>query len=167
MSIPITRPLSLLHVDFDALYARHLGRHSQFGINLGHLTALFGLWFGVYATLYEAILIVALALSYLACVASSAPYRVVVATAIFMALFVASVLALPRLPAWTMLAFFAMAPLFYKVQSWNHKIWTTAADMTEFNRRFPPGGAMNFILLIYEVPICINYLVFRREDWRR
>ena len=49
MSTQTTQPLSLLHVDFDDLYARHLGRHSQFGINVGHLVALYGLWFGVYA----------------------------------------------------------------------------------------------------------------------
>ena len=64
------------------------------------------------------------------------------ATAAFLAIFVASVLALPRLPGWTILAFLLMVPVFYKVQSWNHKIWTIAADMTELNRRFPPGRTL-------------------------
>ena len=41
MSVETVRPLSLLHVDFDGLYVRHLGRHSQFGINVNHLLALF------------------------------------------------------------------------------------------------------------------------------
>ena len=87
MSTQTTQPLSLLHVDFNDLYARHLGRHSQFGINVGHLAALYGLWFGVYATLYQAVLvlgvptgwliIVALAVTYLAIVAINAPYHVV------------------------------------------------------------------------------------------
>ena len=177
MSTETTQPLSLLHVDFDDLYARHLGRHSQFGINVGHLLSLYGLWFGVYAALYQAVLIlgvpagwliiVALAATYLAIVAINAPYRVDLATAAFLAIFVASVLALPRLPGWTIPAFLIMVPVFYKVQSWNHKIWTTAADMTEFNKRFPPGRSLNNILLLYEVPICLNYLVFRRPDWRR
>ena len=58
-------------------------------------------------------------------------------------------------------------PISYKVQAWSHKIWTAAADMSEFNKRFPPGRDLNLILLIYEVPICLNYLVFRRQDWRR
>ena len=80
-----------------------------------------------------------------------------------MAFFVASVLALPRLPGWSILAFLAMIPVFYKFQAWNHKIWTVAADMTEFNKRFPPGRTLNLILLIYEVPICLNYLIFRRQ----
>ncbi len=176
MSIEATRPLSLLHVDFNDLYARHLGRHSQFGINVAHLGALYGLWFGVYAVIYEAVLlldlpaawliVVALALAYLALVVINAPARVSLATAVFLAFFVASVLALPRLPSWSILAFGLLVPVFYKLQSWSHKIWTVAADMTEFNKRFPPGRTLSSILLIYEVPICLNYLMFRRQDWR-
>lgn len=106
MSTQTTQPLSLLAVDFGDLYTRHLGRHSQIGINVGHLVALYGLWFGVYAALYEAILlaglpagwviIVALAAIYLALVAINAPYHVCIVTTIFMAVFVASVLALRR-----------------------------------------------------------------------
>jgi len=177
MSTQATQPLNLLHIDFNDLYARHLGRHSQFGINVGHLVSLYGLWFGVYAALYQAVLmlgvpsgwliIVALAATYLAIVAVNAPFPVDLATAAFLAVFVASVLSLPRLPGWSIPAFLIMAPVFYKVQSWNHKIWTTAADMTEFNKRFPPGPSLNKILLLYEVPICLYYLVFRRPDWRR
>jgi hypothetical protein len=177
MSTQTHQPLSLRHVDFDELYARHLGRHSQIGINVAHLAALYGLWFGVYATIYQAVLhanlpagwlvIVALAVTYLALVAMNAPSHVSLATAVFLAFFVASVLALPKLSSWWSLAFFALVPIFYKLQSWSHKIWTVASDMTEFNRRFPPGRTLSSILLIYEVPICLNYLMFRRQDWRR
>ena len=56
-----------------------------------------------------------------------------------------------------------MIPVCYKFQSWNHKVWTAAADMSEFNKRFPPGRDLNLILLIYEVPICLNYLVVPPE----
>ena len=56
MRTQTTRPLSLLHVDFDELYARHLGRHSQFGINVAHLIALYGIWFGIYATIDQLVL---------------------------------------------------------------------------------------------------------------
>ncbi|MGO9463692.1 MAG: hypothetical protein ACLQVF_05970 [Isosphaeraceae bacterium] len=177
MSTETTQPLSLLHVDFDDLYARHLGRHSQFGINVAHLAALYGLWFGVYAAIYQTVLlldiaagwlvIVALAATYLAFVAINAPYRVSIATAVLLAFFAASVLALPRLPSWSILPFVLMVPVFYKLQAWTHKIWNIGADMTEFNRRFPPGRALTSILLIYEVPICLNYLIFSRKDWRR
>ena len=111
-------------------------------------------------------MIAALAVTYLALVAMNAPSHVSLATAVFLAFFVASVLALPKLSSWWSLAFFALVPIFYKLQSWSHKIWTVASDMTEFNRRFPPGRTLSSILLIYEVPICLNYLMFRRQDWR-
>jgi hypothetical protein len=176
MSTQTTQPLSLLHVDFDDLYARHLGRHSQFGINVNHLAALYGLWFGIYAAIYQGVfllglpagwlIIVALAVTYLALVAINAPYHVSLATAAFLAVFVASVLALPRLPSWSIPVFLIMIPVSYKFQAWGHKIWTVAADMSEFNKRFPPGRTLNLILLIDEVPICLNYLMFRRQDWR-
>ena len=177
MSTEATQPLSLLHVDFGELYSRHLGRHSQFGINVAHLAALYGLWFGVYAAIYQAILLmgipggwlvlVALAFCYLASVGVNAPYSVCLATAVFLAIFVASVIALPPLPGWSILVFLVMVPVCYKLQAWSHKIWTVGADMTEFNKRFPPGRTLNSILLVYEVPICLNYLLFRRQDWRR
>jgi hypothetical protein len=177
MSTETIRSLSLLHFDFCDLYARHLGRHSQFGINVAHLGALYGMWFGVYATVYQAalllnlpagwLILVAMALTYLALVAINAPSHITLVTAVFLAVFVASVLALPRLPGWSIPAFLFMVPVFYKLQAWSHKVWSVAADMTEHNRRFPPGRALTSILLIYEVPICLNYLMFRRQDWRR
>jgi hypothetical protein len=175
MSLSTTRPMSLIRFDFNDLYARHLGRHSQFGINVAHLAALYGLWFGVYATIAQAAFrlgvppswpLTSLAVIYLGLVATNAPLRVSLATAAFLAVFVVSVLALPRLPGWSMLAFLLMIPAFYKIQAWSHRIWTVAADMTEFNRRFPPGRTLRLILLIYEIPICLNYLIFERKDWR-
>jgi hypothetical protein len=176
MSVGTTRPLSLLHVDFDALFTRHLGRHSQIGINVGHLVALYGLWFGVYAAVGQGArllglpawpVVVTMAVAYLSTVSVNAPVRVILATAVFLALFVASVLALPALPAWSIPAFLVLAPACYKLQSWNHRVWTAAADMSEFNKQFPPGRDLNLILLVYEVPICLNYLLFRRDVWRR
>ncbi len=176
MSTQAAQPLSLRHVDFDDLYARHLGRHSQFGINVAHVVALYGLWYGVYAAIDQAArhlgapmtwpILATMAIAYLAVVSINAPARNVVVTAIFMAIFVASVLVLPTLPIWSIPLFLAMSPAFYKFQAWNHKIWTRAADMSEFNKRFPPGKDLNMILLMYEIPICLNYLIFHREDWR-
>ncbi|WP_250846739.1 hypothetical protein [Aquisphaera insulae] len=173
---PQTRPLSMTHVNFPGLYTRHLGRHSQFGINVNHLLALYLIWFGIYETLAQVALllgapawwvVVPPALAYLIAVGFNATIRATLATAAFLVLFVASVLAVPRLPAWSIPAFLGLVPIGYKIQTWGHRIWTTAADMSEFNKRFPPGRELNFILLIYEVPICLQYLIFRRADWRR
>jgi hypothetical protein len=176
MSTGTIRPLSWFRVDFSELYTRHLGRHSQFGINIAHLAALYGIWFGIYGAIDQTLLhaepraawpvIIAMAVTYLAMVSVNAPIRVTLATATFLVVFVASVLALPTLPAWSILVFVALVPLFYKVQAYSHKVWNKAADMSEFNRRFPPGRALSFLLLINEVPICLNYLAFRRDDWR-
>ncbi len=177
MSAGTTRPLSLLRVDFDGLYTRHLGRHSQLGINVAHLLALYGLWFGVYAAIGQGArllglpawwaVLVAMAAAYVVTISINAPPAVTLVTAAFMAAFVGSVLALPALPWWAIPGLLLLIPVFYKLQSWSHKVWTAAADMSDFNRRFPPGRDLNLILLFYEVPICLNYLVFRPSDWRR
>ena len=177
MSTQTVPSMNLPRVDFEDLFARHLGRHSQFGINVAHLGALYGMWFGIYAAVKQAILLagvpvawpitLAMAVAYLAMIAVNAPRRVILATAVFLALFVASVIALPKLPGWSIPAFLVMVPIFYKLQSWSHKVWNTAANMSEFNRRFPPGRELSLILLVNEVPICVYYLIFRRKDWRR
>jgi hypothetical protein len=166
VSTATSRPLTLLRVDFRDLYERHLCRHSQFGINAAHLAALFGVWYGVYAFLYWLTraewLPVALAAAYLALVALNAPLRVIVATALFLALLVAAVLRLPALPWWADLL---MVPVFYKLQAWSHKVFTVERDMTEFNKRYPKGPVLFVVLLVYEVPLLLNYLIFGRKSW--
>jgi hypothetical protein len=147
------------------------------GINIAHLIALYGLWFCVYAAIAQAALLLGLpaswpvlvmmAVAYLATVSMNAPAHVSLATAVFLLLFVAGVLSLPTLTGWSIAGFLALIPVFYKLQSLSHRVWTVAADMSDFNKQFPPGRDLNLILLFYEVPICLNYLVFRRQDWRR
>jgi hypothetical protein len=165
MSTLATRPMNLLRVDFSDLYARHLCRHSQVGINVAHLAALFGTWFGVYAIAYHLAgqlvwIPIALAASYMALVALSAPIRVCIATAAFLAAFVIAVVWVPELPLWV---YVLMVPVFYKLQSYSHLVFTAATDMTEFNRRYPKGPPLFFVLLVYEVPMVLNYLVI---DWK-
>ena len=166
MSTLTSRPMTLWHVDFPDLYARHLCRHSQFGINVAHLAALVGMWYGVYGVVSALIhlnwVLVALAAAYLVLVALNTPVRVCLATAAFMVLFVAAVIWLPELPIWVYLL---MVPVFYELQAWSHKLWTAATDMTEFNKRYPKGPVLFVVLLIYEVPLVLNYLLFGRKDW--
>src|SRR5262245_8119192 len=107
MSTLASEPMTLFRVDFPGLYGRHLCRHSQFGINVVHLAALFGVWFGVYGIVYALARVewlpVALAVGYLALVAVNAPPRVCVATAGFLALFLAALFWLPECPLWVYL----------------------------------------------------------------
>jgi hypothetical protein len=158
-------PMTLLRVDFAELYARHLCRHSQLGINVVHLIALAGVWFGVYAFLYWLTgawwVPVALATAYLVLVAVNAPVRVTVATAVLLAAFVAAVVFLPGLPLWVYLL---MVPICYEAQTLSHKVFTAETDMTEFNRKYPKGYVLFVVLLVNEVPLLVNYLTF---DWRR
>jgi hypothetical protein len=171
MSTATPRPMTLWSVDFADLYARHLCRHSQFGINLIHLIALYGVWFGVFAAIHWLTgawwLLVALAASYLALVALNAPLRVIVATAGFLAVFIGTALCVPPdLPWWMLGVYVVMIPASYQLQNLSHKIYTRETDMTEFNRRYPKGRVLFFVLLINEVPILLNYLLFDRQNWR-
>jgi hypothetical protein len=167
MSAVTSPSLSLVRVDFPDLYARHLCRHSQYGINVAHLAALFGTWYAVYALVYWLTRVewlpVALAVGYLAVLVPNVPARVLAATAVFLVPFVAAVLWLPELPFWVYLL---MIPVFYELQSLSHKVFTAETDMTEFNKRYPKGYVLFVVLLFYEVPLVLNYLVFDSKSWR-
>jgi hypothetical protein len=164
MSTTVSAPLSLLHVDFPELYARHLCRHSQFGINVIHLLALFGVWYGVYGALYALFpwpwLPVALGAAYLFLVALNAPVRVCLATALFLGFFVATILWAPALPLWAYPVIIVVA---YELQSLSHKVFRTATDMTAFNKKYPKGLVLFVVLLIYEVPLVLYFLFSRNE----
>ena len=62
---------------------------------------------------------------------------------------------------------FSLRPLFHshKPQAWSHKVWAVERDMTEFNKRYPKGPVLFVVLLVYEVPLLLNYLAFDRKNW--
>ncbi len=157
------QPLSLFRIEFDELYARHLCRHSQRGINAIHLAALFGIWYAVYGLLHWAVgldgVLAVPALSYLLILAPNVPLRVLVAMAFFLGVLIAAVLLLPA-PWW---AYLLMIPALAKIQSWSHRFYTATRDMTEFNRKYVKGRVLFVVLLIYEVPIVLNLLLCPRE----
>jgi hypothetical protein len=176
--------MSLISIEFDELYARHLCRHSQLGINVVHLAALFGVWFGVYGVVYWLIrgvldlfglapsfplpewVMVGLAVSYLVSIAPNVPLRVLAAVAVFLAVFVTSLLlVLPALPPWMVGIYLLLVPVCYKLQAQSHKWYHIEHDMTEFNRKYTKGFVLFVVLLFYEVPILLHYLVFGRKDW--
>jgi hypothetical protein len=166
MSTATAQPMTLLRFDFAELYERHLCRHSQFGNNVAHLLALIGMWFGVYAlALYftqNPWVLLVLAGAYLGLVALNAPMRVILATTVFLAAFLAAVLLIPPIPVWICIL---MIPIFYEIQVYSHKVFTAEKDMTEFNKKYPKGPVLFVILLIFEVPLVLNYLVFDRKSW--
>jgi len=166
MSTLTTRPMSLVSVEFDELYARHLCRHSQLGINVAHLLALFGTWFGVYGAVYwltrSEWVLVGMGACYLLAMAPSLPVRALVASAALIAGLIALTLWLPLLPIW---AYLLLVPVFYKLQSLSHKVFTIERDMTEFNKKYHKGFVLFVVLLLYEIPLLLNYLCFDRKNW--
>ncbi len=158
------RPMRLLSVEFDELCARHLCRHSQVGVNVVHLIALFALWYAIYGLLFwltgiEWVLAIP-ALAYVAVVAPNLPVRVFAVTVSFLGLIVATALLLPA-PWW---GYLVIIPASYKLQAWSHKIYTIERDMTEFNKKYTKGSVLFVVLLIYEVPIVLNVLFFLRTQ---
>jgi hypothetical protein len=156
--------MRLLLVEFNELYARHLCRHSQFGINVVHLLALFAIWYAVYGLLYcvvglEWVLAVP-AFAYLAAVAPNVPMRVLAATTLFLGLIVAAACFVPA-PWW---GYLIIIPVTYKAQAWSHRYFTIESDMTEYNKKYAKGPALFVVLLIYEVPLVLNFLLFAQSE---
>ncbi len=163
MTTLTTRPMRLLRVEFNDLFARHLCRHSQLGVNVVHLIALFAIWYAVYGLLYcvadlEWVLAVP-PLAYLAAVAPNVPMRVFAATTLFLGLILAAVFFVPA-PWW---AYLIIIPVSYKLQAWSHRFFTIESDMTEFNKKYAKGPILFIVLLIYEVPIVLNFLLFAQS----
>ncbi len=169
MSTLTAQAMSLLQINFQELYLRHLCRHSQLGVNVVHLTALVGIWVCVYAALFaltgSPYVPVGLALAYFAVLALNTPARVLAAVALLLALLVGAVVAIPAPPAWAFWIYLLPMPIFYKVQAWSHTVWNVERDMSEFNRKYAKGSTLFVVLLFYEVPIVLNYLAFDRRHW--
>ncbi len=163
-----SQPFSLLRVDFRELYARHLCRHSQLGINVLHLAALFIIWYAVYGIVLRLTgspwAPVGLGIAYLLSLSICLPFRVLVVTAGLVGLLVSAVLEIPTLPIW---AYAIMIPVAYQLQNWSHKKFHIEHDMAEFNRKYTKGMARFVILLFLEVPMIMNFLMFDRKSWAR
>ncbi len=153
----------MLKVNFGELYARHLCRHSEYGINVNHLVSVIGSYLGLFALAFALLpswwLIAALALPYLILLAFNVPARVFAACSVFLAIFFGSFYLLPALPIWAALILIVGSHYF---QNLGHKIYTVERDMTEFNKKYKKGWPLAITLAFYELPILLNYLVFNR-----
>jgi hypothetical protein len=105
---------------------------------------------------------VVLPLPYLVLLACNVPVRVLLACVLFVALFVVGFLALPPLPIWLCVV---LVVLSHQVQNWSHRLWNKEKDMTAFNQKYRKGPVLFVLLLIYELPILLNYLLFDRKNW--
>jgi hypothetical protein len=158
--------MNLLRINFAELYERHLCRHSQFGINVGHIICVIGTYLALFGMLYtltdSPALVLGITIPYVVVLAFNIPLRVLVAVVVFLGLFFMLFFALPKQPLW-------LSPLviffLYKVQNWEHRIWNVERDMTEFNKKYPKGVTLFFLLSLYELAILLNYLCFDRKSW--
>ena len=154
------------NVDFQELYARHLCRHSQFGNNVVHLLCLIGVYFGLYGLAYTLVpspwIPVGIAVPYLLLLALNLPIRVWIATALFLTGFFAGFLTVPRIAFWWYLV---AVVVFYKIQSWSHKVFTKESNMSEFDMKYVKGVPLFVLLSLYEMPMLLKYLLFGRRDW--
>lgn len=159
-----------LKVNFPELYERHLCRHSQYGINVIHIAAVFGIYLalaGIICTLVVSQWIWVMAgiiLLHLTIVGLNVPVRVLLGCALFMGFFFAVLFILPKDWLWAC-GYILAIPLLYKVQAWSHKVYHVERDMTEFNKKYKKGFVLFVLLSIYELPILLNYLVFDKNNW--
>jgi hypothetical protein len=159
--------LNIFKVNFGELYARHLCRHSQFGINVNHLAAVFGSYLGLFG-LAQAIIdspwvLLAIPVPYFIMLAWNVPLRVLLASFLFVAGFFAIFfLWLSPLPVWLCLVLLVVS---HFAQNWAHKFYTKETDMTKFNKKYKKGPTLFVLLSLYELPILLNYLVFDRQNW--
>jgi hypothetical protein len=158
--------MNLFRVNFQELYKRHLCRHSQFGINVIHLAAVFGSYLALFALALKVAgspwALLAILVTYLAALSLNLPLHVLLASLLFVALFCVLLFYLPPVPIWAALVLLILS---HKGQAWSHKIYTCERDMTEFDKKYKKGVLLFVILSLYELPILLNYLCFDRKNW--
>jgi hypothetical protein len=166
--------MNLFKVNFQELYERHLCRHSQYGINVIHIVAVLGIYLAL-AGIIRCLggsdwLLLGIISAHLVILALNVPVRVLLGNALFMALFFAMVLPLPKPQTWLqslpwLALYLGAIPLLYRLQAWSHKVYNVERDMTEFNKKYKKGYLLFVLLSIYELPILLNYLVFDKNNW--
>ena len=166
--------MNLFRIDFDELYRRHLCRHGQLGINVLHLLAFVGIYVAVYGIACSAIpfeaplrvagTLVALSVPWFLLVARNVPLRVFSATGLFTLVLVAISTTLARVPLWY---WPIQIVLMHYFQQWSHRVYRMHRDMSSFNQTYVKGPQLFVLLLIYELPILLNYLLYCHSDWVR
>ncbi len=164
--------MNILSINFEQLYRRHLCRHGHFGINILHLIAVAGIYVPIFALCDKVLqlfdvgnrlpVLLVLTAPWFATVAANVPLRVSVLTAVFVGALLAIFSVLPPLPFWVwVLLILAM----HRFQQFSHRLYHMDRDMSEFEATYPKGFRRFILLLVYELPILLNYLVFGYPDW--
>lgn len=177
--------MNILKVNFEELYQRHLCRHSQFGLNIGHLGSVVNVYFGVCAIVWEIVsrfvgydhpeyVLIGLFTPYLLVLLCNVPFKVWLSSLLIVAMVVSAVTLLcPHisLPGWaqnfTILLYVALILSAHRYQNWAHQFYHKEKDMTQYQEKYPKGFPLFFLLAVYELPILMNYLAWNKQDWTR
>ena len=164
--------MNLFRINFDEIYRRHLCRHGHFGINILHLLAVVGIYISIFGLVgaviqridaaHEREILLGLTLPWFLVVAFNVPVRVTVATGLFVLLLLAGYNALPAVPFW---AWIILIFVMHRFQQWSHSVYHMHRDMSEFSQKYRKGFVLFVLLLVYELPVLLNYLLFGSRDW--
>src|SRR5262249_52686552 len=150
-----------LKVNFRELCRRHLGRHSQLGLNVWHLIAVIGVYLALYGIAFALPggpwIVGSLLTAYFVVLAFNIPPAVLLLDLLVVGGLLAAFLVLPPVPVWVhglMLLFW------HRFQVWQHRIYDHSHDMEEFAAKYRKGFALFIVLAIYELPILLDFLVF-------
>lgn len=162
--------MSILKINFEDLFQRHLCRHSEFGINILHLISVYGVYFSLLALVSTAMRMIIPNSSVLMqasmTLATTIPYLIVLAMNVPVFILMATIVSLFLLAIPAAFASFIPWPIhlilivaWHRVQLVSHKRYTVAKDMTEFNQRYRKGAHLFALLAVYELPILLNYFL--------
>ncbi|HAD60129.1 MAG TPA: hypothetical protein DCG12_12865 [Planctomycetaceae bacterium] len=164
--------MNLFRIDFQEVYERHLCRHGHFGINVLHLIVVLVIYiaiFGLVGAVVDRIapdnrvlILLGLTLPWFILVLMNCPLRVSCATAVIVLMLLGLYAVLPRVPVWVWpVLIFAM----HHFQQYSHRIYPMRRNMDRYAEKYRKGPLLFVLLLVYELPILLNYLLFGRPDW--
>jgi len=170
--------VNIFRINFDELYQRHLCRHGQFGINVWHIVAVYGVYFslcclaaiivrGMLPQITPAVqgcVLVLLFGPYLGVLLRNIPVPVFLLTFMSSILLIAAAVATPGIPFWLHLI---LITAWHRVQLLSHHRYTLHHDMSAFDQTYKKGRTLFVLLAVYELPILLQYLAFGRNDWAR
>lgn len=169
----------LWSVNFAELFSRHLCRHGEYGINVLHLIAVYGIYLSVYSLVYAAIsfclpspnwliqssVLMVLSSPYLLLMLRNLPRTLLLAVLLTVTTLCTTAALLVFLPWWCHLL---LIPAWHRVQLWSHRVYCREEDMSRFAEKYPKGMKLFLLLSVYELPILLNFfLKFRLKQEAR
>jgi hypothetical protein len=168
--------VNILRINFDELYQRHLCRHGQFGINVWHIIAVYGVYYSLCSLAAivvrgllpqitpasQCCVLILLCVPYLCVLLRNIPIPVFLLTLVSTIFLIAAAVATQGIPFWLHLI---LIPAWHRVQLLSHRHYTLHHDMSAFDQTYRKGRTLFVLLAVYELPILLQYLAFGRKDW--